>query len=667
MIPRKYIRFVQQHSAFSNYSAVGSVGDNQRTFSQKVIDPCHLQRRETAHKSPEPQSDVRVKKVSPNYLTFRWSVECFAPHSYILRGERYGRMTKLPRFRENWGCINIPQLLFHQPINDLCNHTKEIVKFRIAFGVTWTRACPVRNWWIAKSQNGPAAGVLLCQQKIFSSHAIVMEDYRYLGMEPNEILREESNARVDQFKRDVSWKTALRAAETFSNGRNCSNGRGIRMGNVINSKVQGTFNLCYWVQVEGESTEWVVRFPIRGITSDEKTLLRWRSEIATIQFLCENTKVPVPNLIGYSDGHDELPIYTVMESIDGVTMNLFLAANPAPILLENVFKELASIQLELLSHPSTQIGMLDLPAENLPHHASKVPNPTIGPYSLDAVEHELDGVYTTIPDPFTSSRDYYNYKISLWMERLERQQNSITSSENGRRKFLNQIILRKFITEIDQPIEDKGLFYLVHPDLHASNIILDLETFHIKALIDWEGACFLPLASSCIPPKALFRVKPSCLSPRSSSYLEFKERAERYAEILSEREYDSPWSQIINVSLIHGSKMISYLSDNMVRVFFIWALDDVRYVDQMVWQHIAPYLYPELQQSLDDIFARLEGQSPEELAIVIDDAFANFAKDQFVRSLDCSVDLWVSRKLMDLKEYDNANHQIELSSRMKLI
>lgn len=101
--------------------------------------------------------------------------------------------------------------------------------------------------------------------------------------------------------------------------------------------------------------------------------------------------------------------------------------------------------------------------------------------------------------------------------------------------------------------------------------------------------------------------------------------------------------------------MISYLSNNMVRIFFIWALDDVRYVDQMVWQHIAPYLYPELQQSLDDIFARFEGQSPEELAIVIDDAFANFAKDQFVRFPDCSVDLWVSRKLIDLKEYDKAN------------
>ena len=81
--------------------------------------------------------------------------------------------------------------------------------------------------------------------------------------------------------------------------------------------------------------------------------------------------------------------------------------------------------------------------------------------------------------------------------------------------------------------------------------------------------------------------------------------------------------------------MISYLSNNMVRVFFIWALDDVRYVDQMVWQHIAPYLYPELQQSLDHIFASLEEQSSEKLMIAIDDAFADFAKDQIVRSPRC--------------------------------
>ena len=112
--------------------------------------------------------------------------------------------------------------------------------------------------------------------------------------------------------------------------------------------------------------------------------------------------------------------------------------------------------------------------------------------------------------------------------------------------------------------------------------------------------------------------------------------------------------------------MVSYLSDNMVRVFFIWALDDVRYVDQIVWQHIAPYMYPELQRSLDDIFARFEGQNSEELAMAID-AFADFAKDQFGRSLNSSVDLWLSRKLMDLKEYDEARRQIQLGSRMKLI
>jgi len=68
--------------------------------------------------------------------------------------------------------------------------------------------------------------------------------------------------------------------------------------------------------------------------------------------------------------------------------------------------------------------------------------------------------------------------------------------------------------------------------------------------------------------------------------------------------------------------MKTYLADELV--FLIWALDDVHYVNNMVWQHLVPYLYSDLETRLDDIIAKFEGKGYD-LEDAIDDVFANFA------------------------------------------
>jgi hypothetical protein len=155
---------------------------------------------------------------------------------------------------------------------------------------------------------------------------------------------------------------------------------------------------------------------------------------------------------------------------------------------------------------------------------SETPNsqsPTLGPYSLDAIEHERDGVYTSKSEPFVSA---HKYKCTVWRRRLEGQRNAIPSIGDGRRKVLDETILREGIGRISCAQDDKGPFYLVHPDLHASNIILHPEKMHIVAIIDWEGACFLPLTSSCTPPKALFSGQERELVSGSTNYMTYYSR-----------------------------------------------------------------------------------------------------------------------------------------------
>ena len=83
-----------------------------------------------------------------------------------------------------------------------------------------------------------------------------------------------------------------------------------------------------------------------GMISNETALGRMRSEVATLKFL-RTTMVPVPAVIGYYDS-DEFPPFMILESINGIRMNLLWAVDVGPSIFDRIAKDLARIQLELL-------------------------------------------------------------------------------------------------------------------------------------------------------------------------------------------------------------------------------------------------------------------------------------------------------------------------------
>jgi len=475
--------------------------------------------------------------------------------------------------------------------------------------------------------------------------------FPYLGFPQNELLRLQAESRVEQHQREtLGWDTAFRAAKRFSDGKPCCKGEGAGHRTKIYTEEEGTFNKCYWIQVEGLDKQWVVRFPLLGKMSDQTTIRKLRSEVATLRFLGEKTTVPVPKVIGYGEGDSELPPFMIMENIAGMRMAIALGRDIPVSIFNKIFKQLAAIQLELLSHPANRIGMLDISdaAEE-----SEVPQPTIGPYSIDVVEREIDGVSSTRPEPFTSSHDYYRFKSSVWKEQLELQQNAIRDARDGRRQALNESILRDCFNKMALP-DDKTQFYLSHPDFHGSNVILD-RSFNVVGIIDWEGACFLPLASSCIPLRCLFLFPLNRIQPNSPYYTEFESKTKRYIKILSEAEKTS--SNCIKVSEL----MRNYVQDKSF--FLIRGLDDVRYLDEVLWQHLAPMLYPELKERISKVILEKKQEKAEEIndggkaiALAVDDVLRVFAGEQVesepLRKQE--IDDWVKRRIQDSKDYDRA-------------
>ena len=83
--------------------------------------------------------------------------------------------------------------------------------------------------------------------------------------------------------------------------------------------------------------------------------------------------------------------------------------------------------------------------------------------------------------------------------------------------------------------------------------------------------------------------------------------------------------------------------------FLTWAIDDVRDLDQLVWQHIAPALYPELQQEYDNVFTQERPQGEG---------------DTFRDSLDTLLSLFVN-KLYESGRYDSETIDISISRKLE--
>ena len=137
--------------------------------------------------------------------------------------------------------------------------------------------------------------------------------------------------------------------------------------------------------------------------------------------------------------------------------------------------------------------------------------------------------------PFENVSQYYEHKLGIWNHRLREQRNSVDSHTDALRKFINAEIMRQFLDHFGPPLQENGPFYLVHPDMGGNNVIIDPRSWEVKAIIDWEGTCVLPVESALCPPKCLHNIKPIDLLPNSNEYQRFQ--CWNKSEVRSNQEY----------------------------------------------------------------------------------------------------------------------------------
>jgi hypothetical protein len=497
---------------------------------------------------------------------------------------------------------------------------------------------------------------------VHNNKSKMSQPFGFLGMDFDDIRRKKEKCILEVSNANrLTWETALSAVSRFSEGRACSKGKGTKQESENfppESRREGSFNICYWVNIEGIDTQWVVRFP-KPIADHSIIRMKLRSEVATLQFLHQSTRVPVPKVIGYGEGDDAFPPFLIMENVDGIRLTLLWGVNVGPSIVTRILRSIAEVHHELLSHPFDRIGMLDLPTSN------DAPPVLISPLSLDTLEHCRDGVSPTLHPPFETVSQYYDHKLGIWNHRLREQRNSVDSRTDALRKFINAEIIREFLDHSDSPLQENGPFYLVHPDMGGNNVIIDPQSWKIKAIIDWEGTCILPVESALSPPKCLHNIKPIDLLPDSNEYQRFQERLKLYCRqfshvigMLSDAKRDMDNANIKVVKQNEWPMSASLIP----RHFCIWAIDDVRDLDQLVWQHIAPALYIELQKEYHTILSRQPVDESDETSHDTIQSLLNNFINKLYSSGQYDVDtinFWVDKKLKDLEAYQ---HECEVSS-----
>ncbi|KAM4057680.1 phosphotransferase enzyme family protein [Hirsutella rhossiliensis] len=275
------------------------------------------------------------------------------------------------------------------------------------------------------------------------------------------------------FIKSLDLDAVCALASRYNNGRPCQ---------VVNRK-NGSFNVCFFVEFDQDGPKWIVRVPIEPALDNPWDKLL--SEVATMQYLEHNTRIPVPHVRAYGRNANLTTTSTgthkflIADLIPGEPLDKTVLINAPEEHRKAFYSQLIDILTELRKLEFPLIGSL-LPGPN------GSPHPILGPViSMSAATLRLH------PQPtFTSAKDYMRQQSSLVSGFYSPPVPDHTVDDIKQEVFALHGMQRIFHQVID-PQLDEGPFVLNHLDLRGANIIVD-KPLQIQGIIDWEFASAIP-------------------------------------------------------------------------------------------------------------------------------------------------------------------------------
>ncbi|KAF2006817.1 phosphotransferase enzyme family protein-like protein [Amniculicola lignicola CBS 123094] len=296
---------------------------------------------------------------------------------------------------------------------------------------------------------------------------------------------------------------------------------------------QGSFNFCLQIMYNDGTPDVIIRFPGPGHTTfrDEKI----ENEVQIIQFLQENTTIPVPRLISWGlteDSPQNFGPFIISDFVEGIHLSdalrdpadkkrLHLNPQIDSEVLDKVFSQIADITLQLYKFNFDRIGAISKTSSTGTWSVTRRPLT----YSMNELATTAFYPAEKFPQaPFASAAEYFRYLMSEQKTHLWTQRNLCSSPVEAHNRYVSRHL---FMESVDRHcIDNSGPFKIFCDDFRPQNILVDPTTLRIKAVLDLEFTNAMPSQYASEPPWWLLLVGPDSYLLRDRTIEEFVEEYE---------------------------------------------------------------------------------------------------------------------------------------------
>ena len=283
--------------------------------------------------------------------------------------------------------------------------------------------------------------------------------------------------------------------------------------------LKGSFNLSICIRFSDGGPNAIIRFPKPGHTATALRDEKVANEVQFMKYLSQNTTIPLPRVISWGlteESPYQLGPFIIMDYVDGTRLSTILKQptendqedvilNPDidNTTLDIVYDQIADYMVQLSKLDFTSIGAIS------EDPASNIWSVTGRPLTYNMNELATVSGYPIDKFPtaqFASVNEYFQNLANEHLIHLQTQRNLADNPEDAQKRFVARHWFKQLIPQYC--IEDSGPFKPFCDDLQPSNMLADLQTLHITAVLDFEFTNTMPAQFAYDPPWWLLLLGP---------------------------------------------------------------------------------------------------------------------------------------------------------------
>ena len=259
---------------------------------------------------------------------------------------------------------------------------------------------------------------------------------------------------------------------------------------IISPKVAAAYHSIYMLQLPPNDklhhTDLVLR-----VSGYHLPYIKTENEVGVMSWVSQNTTIPIPEIIAY-DSSSNNPIaheYTLLNRIEGATLSdVYPSLGDEQI--DQILDQLIDVLAQLHAHSWHQIAGLNI-SGNGTHTVGQCLDETFWQSPDIAVLFPLGESVASIniAGPYPTYTAYITAQIRTYIHVIDVQEKLATMRDLIPR--LEAFLAAIARSEFEEELNDVKLC-LAHKDLHFGNILYDVPSGKITAVLDWEFSGVVP-------------------------------------------------------------------------------------------------------------------------------------------------------------------------------